>query len=453
MTLPGSGFFSFPDELEPVLDHRPDRLFRRPFQVAGTYNYAPITGQRDILGYIRAPQPGSTGTGYGSNPFIDIGAYQYVNLHPPEVTGVTETPTRRGHASQLLHVGRATAGVNQTPWTINVTFNGPIRPEHDQRQHGQARRPGQQPQPAARPAHQPGRQAVLRQLDRHLIINLGASRLDPGDRRLPDHPVRQRFAGDHQPQGVALDGENTVGGTSTGAQLAAPLGQRLPRRQFLRLVHHQHHAAFGPGRLAQDGPRQRHQHRRRQHHHDRPAHLRRQRSASPTHNWCRWPARPRSSTSASRSINGVLTTYFDPTQLPSNLSQPRPVHPPQRRHRPRPPPAAPSRSPWGSTEPIPGSSPTPARLPDLTGTYNVGADGILSPLPGDDSGYYVARVRIIDQSGNQSNPTDPNAQVPFVVDDTPPTVTVHLADPRPGDHQPDQRRRSRSRSRPARTST
>ena len=62
-------------------------------------------------------------------------------------------------------------------------------------------------------------------------------------------------------------------------------------------------------------------------------------------------------------------------------------------------------------------------LPDLFGTYNVGASGVLSPLPGTDSGYYVARVRIIDQSGNQSNPNDPNAQVPFVVDNTPPTAT------------------------------
>ena len=62
-------------------------------------------------------------------------------------------------------------------------------------------------------------------------------------------------------------------------------------------------------------------------------------------------------------------------------------------------------------------------LPNLFGTYNVGASGDLSPLPGTVSGYYVARVRIIDQSGNQSNPADPNAQVPFVVDNTPPTAT------------------------------
>ena len=74
-------------------------------------------------------------------------------------------------------------------------------------------------------------------------------------------------------------------------------------------------------------------------------------------------------------------------------------------------------------------------LPDLQGVYNVGPDGLLSPLPGDDSGYYVARVRIIDQSGNQSNPNDPNAQVPFVVDATPPTVDVHVAHVRPGHHE------------------
>ncbi len=63
-------------------------------------------------------------------------------------------------------------------------------------------------------------------------------------------------------------------------------------------------------------------------------------------------------------------------------------------------------------------------MPDLTGTYNVGPDGLLVPLPGDDSGYYVARIRVVDQSGNQSNPNDSNAQVPLVVDNTAPTVTI-----------------------------
>ena len=106
--------------------------YSSPWQVAGTYDYAPINGQRDILGYIRAPQPGSTGTGYGSNPFMDDGAYQYVNLHPPQVTGVTDTPTKGATAVNFYTVGGSASqplsGVNQTPWTINITFNGPISP-------------------------------------------------------------------------------------------------------------------------------------------------------------------------------------------------------------------------------------------------------------------------------------------------------------------------------------
>ena len=73
-----------------------------------------------------------------------------------------------------------------------------------------------------------------------------------------------------------------------------------------------------------------------------------------------------------------------------------------------------------------------APLPDLARHLQRRADGLLSPLPGDDSGYYVARVRVIDQSGNQSNPTDPNAQVPFVVDNTAADGDVHVTDAGPG---------------------
>ena len=62
-------------------------------------------------------------------------------------------------------------------------------------------------------------------------------------------------------------------------------------------------------------------------------------------------------------------------------------------------------------------------LPNLQGVYNVGVDGLLSPVPGDDNGFYVARARVIDQSGNQSNADDPNAQLPFIVDTTAPTAS------------------------------
>ena len=58
VTLPGSGFFSFPDEWEPVLTTDPNGysatdLHRRNVQLRAD------RGQRDILGYIRAPEIGS----------------------------------------------------------------------------------------------------------------------------------------------------------------------------------------------------------------------------------------------------------------------------------------------------------------------------------------------------------------------------------------------------------
>ena len=119
-------------------------------------------------------------------------------------------------------------------------------------------------------------------------------------------------------------------------------------------------------------------------------------------------------------VNGVPTTYFSAAAAPANLAQF-------------------IRPDAGSSLTIAGGAfqvtvgvdaadtglvTNTSVLPDLTGTYNVGVNGVLSPLPGDDSGYYVAQVRIIDQSGNQSNPADPNALVPFIVDNTPPVVTV-----------------------------
>ncbi len=117
-------------------------------------------------------------------------------------------------------------------------------------------------------------------------------------------------------------------------------------------------------------------------------------------------------------VNGVLTTYFDPSQLPSNLAN---LAQYIRQN------AGTGVSTTGGAFQVTvgvdaantGLVTNTKGLPDLQTLYNVGPDGLLSPLPGDDSGYYVARVRVIDQSGNQSNPADPNAQVPFIVDDDP----------------------------------
>ncbi len=121
-------------------------------------------------------------------------------------------------------------------------------------------------------------------------------------------------------------------------------------------------------------------------------------------------------------VNGVITTFFDPSQLPASLSAF----------------AQYIRANAGSSVSTTGGAfqvtvgvdgantglvTNNSALPDLFPVYNVGGDGVLYPLPGDDSGYYVARIRVIDQSQNSSNPSDPNAKLPFIVDTTPPTAT------------------------------
>ncbi len=123
-------------------------------------------------------------------------------------------------------------------------------------------------------------------------------------------------------------------------------------------------------------------------------------------------------------VNGVETTYFDPSKLPASLSS----YAQYIRQD-----AGTASSAAGGTFQVTvgvdgantGLVTNNTPLPDLFPIYNVGLDGKLSPLPGDDSGFYVARARIVDQSGNESNPADPNAQLPFVVDKTAPTATFN----------------------------
>ena len=60
-----------------------------PASNAATFDYEPITGQRDALGYLRVDDPNVPNVGFGSNPCYDIGAYEFVGfeLKPPHVTG------------------------------------------------------------------------------------------------------------------------------------------------------------------------------------------------------------------------------------------------------------------------------------------------------------------------------------------------------------------------------
>jgi hypothetical protein len=420
VTLPGSGFFNFPDEWQPVLTTNPNG-FTSPGSVPGTYNYAPISGQRDLLGYIRGPQAGTTGVGYGSNPFIDIGAYQYVNLHPPEVTGVTETPSQGATPVNFYTVG-GISGTNQTPYTINITFNGPIDPNSITSDAVKLTDLGSNPaQPLDQDINLAGKLSYDSGTDT-LIINLGAAGLTLGT---DAYQITLFGSGSPvltNPQGIALDGENTVGGTSTGAQLALPSGNGYPGGNFFdSFIINTTPPSVLAGSLKLDPVSD-----------TNIVGDQITSSTSPTFDGTVSEPNPALVPVAGQTaildvgvavlVNGVLTTFFDPTQLPSNLAS---LSQYIRQN------AGTGISTTGGTFQVTvgidaantGLVTSNAALADLQGFYNVGADGLLSPLPGDDSGYYVARVRVIDQSGNTSNPNDPNAQAPFVVDHTAPTMT------------------------------
>ena len=143
--------------------------------------------------------------GYGSNPFIDIGAYQYVNLHPPEVTDVREVPPPGRRRSEFYTVG-GISGANTTPWQINIYFNGPLDPNTVNASTVQLVNLGSNPsQPLDQDINLAGKltyhTSAPPEQPNTSDDQPGRQRVDAQDRRLSDHPVRQRIAGARQPPG------------------------------------------------------------------------------------------------------------------------------------------------------------------------------------------------------------------------------------------------------------
>ena len=419
VALPGTGNFSFQDQWVPVLTTDPNGIAGTA-SVPGTYNFVPTTGVKDIRGLIRIPVPGVPGTGFGNNPFIAIGAYQYVNLHPPEVTAVTATLTPGAPPVNFYTVG-GLAGANKTPYTINITFNEPIDPNSITPSTVNLVNLGSNPsQPLNQPISLAGKLSYDVATDT-LIINLGASGLNLGT-----DAYQITLFGNGSPvitnrQGVALDGENTVNDSPTGATLPLPSGDGNPGGNFFdTFIINTTPPSLVPGSLKLD-----------------PASDTNIQgdnitsSTLPTFDGTISESNPTLVPLAGQSaiidigvavlVNGAVQIFFDPSQLTGGLSQYA-----------------------GYVRPNAGTAPTDASgnfkvtvgidaantglvtntstLPDLFPIYNVGSSGILAPVPGTDSGYYVARVRVIDQSGNQSNPNNSNAQLPFIVDTTAPTA-------------------------------
>ncbi len=358
------------------------------------FAYTPIDGERDIAGFLRQDDPNKATVGSGSRPFFDIGAYEYRQLFPPDVTmvrAVVQDATTGALQAQNLYQAGGVSGTNQSPLSILVNFNQKIDPatlnsltvlleaSGGDGIFGNANNSQDRFIPlSGKLAYDPNTSTLTIYLgtlglnlsnDLYRIIILGSG----------SNVVRN-------PQGLALDGENTVGGSANGAQLPLPSGDGNPGGDFYATFSiDTHPPAIVPStfQLAADS--------------DNYPNDNITNNPLPTFTGTITDIAPPANPVAGQTVaidistkgNGVydiMNAGVGTTDAQGNFT-------------------------ITLTKPLPNS------------IVNVGPDGILGTADDVLSSYSLARVRITDQSGNVSSLTDPNALYRFDEDQAAPVIT------------------------------
>ena len=234
LTLPGYGSMQpslrgYVDEFEAALPGTAGAV-AGPASSAATFDYVPISGERDVLGNLRQKDPASSNIGFGSRPYFDIGAFEFRVFTPPHVTGVTAT-LASGSTVNLYAVGTF-AGTNQPIQTIQVTFDDPINPNTI---NGQSvileatNGTGNFNNPIF---FNLSGKLSLDSTDRILTINIGAAGLvlNNDEFRLILNGTGQNVITDSK--GLALDGQNTLNDNPNNPQLPLPSGSGAPGTNF-----------------------------------------------------------------------------------------------------------------------------------------------------------------------------------------------------------------------------
>ncbi len=235
--LPGSPLPTYVSEWVPQLAGTPGS-YSSPFSNPATFNYAPISGERDQVGNLRVDDPNKPNLGSGASPFFDIGALEYIQIFPPHVTGVTATftdPTSQtGTTTKSIYsIGSTPAGTNIAPQTIQIQLDHNLDPNTINNKtvllqaSGGDGLFGNGNSTADRFIDLSGKLS-FDPITNILTINLGV-----GGLVLTNDEYKIELLGTgsqviRDPQGNALDGENTVGDTPTGAQLPLPSGDGVP---------------------------------------------------------------------------------------------------------------------------------------------------------------------------------------------------------------------------------
>jgi hypothetical protein len=392
ITLPGfpaeqRGFF---DQMVPVPVGTPGSLAGFP---GSTVAYLPIQGERDQAGFLRQDDPGRANVGFGSRPFFDVGAFEYRELFPPTVTDVLAVLPNSGDplnpTVSSIYVPGGVGGTNLTPLEIRIRLNQRIDPttvnnltvllqaSGGDGLFGNANNSQDRFIPlSGKLSYDEATNAIVIGLS-SLGLSLGNDLYRIVLRGQGSDVIRNTI-------GLALDGENTAGGTPDGAQLPLPAGNGIPGGDFFvtfSVDTNPPAVVAGTLRLAPQAD-----------------------------------LRP----------NDNITNDNTPTFLGSITDIPPPLNPLVNQTVT----VDVDTNGDGTFDVLNAGTATTdgfgafqvtitQALPDSP--YNVGPDGILGTA--DDTGYSVARIRVTDPNGNQSNPNDPNALFRFVVDTKSPVVT------------------------------
>ena len=380
--LPGSPLPTYVSEWTPVLPGTPGSS-SGPFSNAATFNYAPTSGERDQAGNQRIDYPGKPNFGSGSNPFFDIGANEFIQVFPPHVTNVlasfTDPNSATGSTTKSIYAVGSIAGTNIAPQSIQIKLDHTLDPNTINNQtvllqaSGGDGLFGNGNSTADRSIDLSGKLA-FDPTTNTLTISLANSGLI-----LTNDEYRIILIGTgsqviRDPQGNALDGENTVGGSATGSQLILPSGNGVPGgNTYVTFTIDTHPPAIVPGTFVLD----------------------------PTTDTNHPDAVTKNNTP---NFVGNITDIFPPATFLQGQIVVVDIS---------------SKGDGVFDIPNAGAAITDANghfsvkittpLPDSP--YNVGPDGILAfdytknprVQSLDDFGYSLARVRIVDQSGNASN--------------------------------------------------
>jgi large repetitive protein len=418
VTLPGSGQSGFADEWLAVAPGTPGSLTGLASN-AGTFNYVPILGERDQAGFLRIDNPATPNVGTGLKPFFDMGAFEFRQLNPPKVIAdpvsgrgvtaiITDPNSPTGTQSVDIYSVGGIAGLNKSLQSIQITFSNRIDPNTLNNQTVLLQASG------GDAIFGNGNSTGDKFIDLSGKLSFDSIShvltIDARGLNLPNDEYRLTLQGTggnviRDPQGNALDGENTLNGSPNNPQLQLPTGDGVPGgNTFITFTIDTNPPSVIPGSVtlapsSDSGAR------------DFITNV-----TNPTFTGIITDLFPPAPAAVGETVIVDISTngdgVFDRMNAGSAITTP-------------------VLDALGN--PIPNQaqfSVTVTGAPLIDSPVKIGPSGKLSFSAGDLTGFSVARIRVVDQSGNSSNANDANATVQFVLDTKGPRVTTATPPPK-----------------------